>query len=68
MALINPGAPSLVMVVGSRRPRCSMLGEELRPALLGLLVADRQVQQVLTPIGGDAPTDQHRLLGPVPAQ
>jgi hypothetical protein len=32
MALISPGAPSEVMVVGARIPRRSMLGEKLTPA------------------------------------
>jgi hypothetical protein len=68
MALISPRAPSLVTVVGVRMPRSSMLGEELCPAGLGLLVAHGQVQQMLTPITGDAPTDQQGLLGSVAAQ
>jgi hypothetical protein len=36
--------------------------EELGPSRLGLLVADRQVQEVLAPLGVDAPSDQESLL------
>jgi hypothetical protein len=42
--------------------------EEAGPTGLGLLVADRQVQQVLAPVGGDAPGHQQRLFRAVPTQ
>ena len=68
IALTSPGAPSEVMVVGIRSPRLSMRAEEVGPAGLGLLVAHGQVQQVLAPVGGDAPADKQCLLRAVSAQ
>ena len=55
---------------GGRQPQppAEQRAEELGPAGLGLLVADRQVQQVFAAVGGDRPADQQRLLRPVPAQ
>jgi hypothetical protein len=42
-----------------------MWRKKLGPARLGLLVAHGQVQQDLVAGGGDAPADEHRLLGTV---
>jgi hypothetical protein len=48
IALTSPGAPSLVMVVGMGAP-VQQVVEELRPTHLRLLVADREMQQMLRP-------------------
>lgn len=67
IALTGKGAPSLVLVVGAGNPRSSMW-RRTGSRGLAVLVADRQMQQVLAAVGGDAQADQQRLHGAVPAQ
>ena len=67
-ALIIPGAPSVVTLVGSRRPACDHVSEEAGPGGLGLLVAHREVEQVFPALGVDAPGHEEGLFGPLAPQ
>jgi hypothetical protein len=68
MAFMSPGAPS--EVTQGRHPQAPPyhVPQKPYPALLGLLAPERQVQQHLAPIGGDAPGSEYPFLRPVAPQ
>jgi hypothetical protein len=66
-ALISPGAPSATISSGAPEPAADQVAAEREPVLVRLAHPEHHQQQhPLAPLG-EAPGDQHALLGPVRA-